>query len=156
MGFIDPAASGAASRTTLSCSIDDHDRYPTVSGVAFLGVVAALSMAAFGLPPVDIHGPLHWFGIMDPLCGGTWAARYVAEGNLRMAWRYNPLSIFVVAFGAAVVARAFLGIATRRWVTLTIEWTARGRTTALGATFVLLVLLEVRQQSLAAMLLARR
>ncbi len=55
-----------------------------------LAVLAAGStMAVSGLPPVDLHGPLHHDGIMDPLCVGTRAAAYTARGEFALAWRYN-------------------------------------------------------------------
>lgn len=156
MSTLDPTGNHRASRPWLSWSIEDRDRYAAITAVAVLGVIAAFAMAAFGLPPVDIHGPLHRLGIMDPLCGGTRAARYTAAGNLQMAWKYNPLGIVVVAGGGAVVARAIVGLTTRRWVTPNIRWTTRGRRTVLAVTGVLLVVLEVRQQLLAQMLLARQ
>lgn len=121
-----------------------------------VGVIAAFAMAALGLPPVDLHGPLHWIGIMDPLCGGTRAARYTASGNLQMAWKYNPLGIVVVAGGCAVVARTLVGLTTTRWVTPTIHWTKQGRKAVWVVAAVLLVVLQVRQQMLAEMLIARQ
>lgn len=156
MSTLEPASNFGASRLGLSWSIEDRDRYGAVTVLAIFGVIAAFAMAAFGLPPVDFHGPLHYIGIMDPFCGGTRAARYAAAGNLRMAWKYNPLGIVVVFAAGAVVARALVGVTTGRWVTPTIHWTTRGHRTVLIITAVLLVVLEVRQQLLAQMLLVGR
>ena len=156
MGAMDPAGNYRESRTSVSWSIEDHDQYGSVTVLAIFGVFVAFAMAVFGLPPVDFHGPLHYIGIMDPFCGGTRAARYAAAGNLQMAWKYNPLGIVAVAGGAAVVARALVGLTTRRWVTATIHWTKEGRRTVLIITAVLLAVLEVRQQLLAQMLLVGR
>src|SRR5712691_13436657 len=95
---------------------DDVDRHPGW----LLGVVGAgsfaVALALIGLPPVSIHGPLHYVGIMDPLCGMTRAARLFARGNLSRAWRYNPgsFALAVVAFG--VVLRASVGALAGRWV----------------------------------------
>ena len=156
LSTLEPTSNFGASRLGLSWSIEDHDQYGSVTVVAVLGVIAAFAMAAFGLPPVDFHGPLHYIGIMDPFCGGTRAARYAAAGNLQMAWKYNPLGIVAVAGGAAVVARSLVGLTTRRWVTPTIHWTKKGRRTVLIITAVLLIVLEVCQQLLAQMLLVGR
>jgi hypothetical protein len=46
------------------------DRHRWAGLLAVAGLAAGGAMAIFGLPPVDLHGPLHYAGIMDPLCGG--------------------------------------------------------------------------------------
>jgi hypothetical protein len=56
-----------------------------------LAVVAA-ALAVWGLPSLDIHGPLHRLGVMDLLCGGTRAAYFTVTGRWATAWEYNPLS----------------------------------------------------------------
>lgn len=111
-------------------------------------------MALFGLPPVDLHGPLHHLGIMDPLCGGTRAARYAAHGQWALAWRYNPLGIVVVLTAAATLLRALAGLLTRRWVTVTVAWTPRRAKATMLIALVLLAALTVRQQVRAELLLA--
>ena len=156
MSTSEPASNFGVPRLGLSWSIEDHDQYGSVTVVAILGVIAAFAITAFGLPPVDFHGPLHYIGIMDPFCGGTRAARYAAAGNLQMAWKYNPLGIVAVAGGAAIVARALVGLTTKRWVSPTIHWTKKGRRTVLIITGLLLIVLEVRQQLIAEMLLVGR
>lgn len=122
------------------------DRFTSVTIVGVVGLALAVLMAVFGLPPVDLHGPLHRMGIMDPFCGGTRAARLTAQGNLTEAWRYNPLGI--VATGAALLAalRLAIGLTTKRWLDARIAWTPRLRAVAIGITIALLVLLEIRQQ----------
>ncbi|MEU4365425.1 DUF2752 domain-containing protein [Promicromonospora sp. NPDC023987] len=109
-------------------------------------LAAAAMMVALGLPPVDLHGPLHLVGIMDPFCGGTRTARYAAQGNLAEAWRYNPLSIVIVYGALVVVARAGVGLVTQRWLTMKIGSTPARRRRVITVALVLLVLLEVRQQ----------
>src|SRR6266851_1560891 len=71
---------------------DDHDRLARLTGLAGVGLAAGAATAIFGLPPVDIHGPLHYAGIMDPLCGVTRGVRLALLGRVAQAWRYNPLS----------------------------------------------------------------
>lgn len=111
-------------------------------------------MAVFGLPPVDLHGPLHHAGIMDPLCVGTRAAAYTARGEFALAWRYNPLSILVVVGAAALVVRTAVGLLARRWLTLKVSWTLRRLWAAWATVLLLLAGLTVRQQLRADLLLA--
>jgi len=119
-----------------------------------VGVVIAGAMAVFGLPPVDLHGPFHRFGIMDPLCGGTRAARYTAQGEWALAWKYNPLGILAVLGATAVTIRTVIGALTRRWIAVQIYWTPRRRRAAILIVLALLVALEVRQQLRADLLIA--
>lgn len=138
----------------LRWSIEPRDRHPVATGLGLAALAAATGMAAFGLPPVDLHGLLHHYGIMDPLCGGTRAAAYTARGEWALAWRYNPLGILAVLAAAAAVLRAAVGFLTRRWVTLTVAWTSHpGRVVTVTA-IVLLVALTVRQQLRADLLIA--
>ena len=134
--------------------IQDRDRHEWLTLVALLALGIAVTMAVAGLPPVDLHGPLHRFGIMDPLCGGTRAARYAAQGDLGEAWRYNPLSIVIVYGAALAIVRAGVGFASRRWVTLITEWTPARRRWVIAIVVALVVLLEIRQQLRADLLMA--
>lgn len=136
----------------ISLARRDQHRWLTLLGVLALAIAAA--MAIFGLPPVDLHSPLHKTGIMDPFCGGTRAARYTAQGNLAEAWRYNPLSILVVYGAGLAILRAAAGLLGRRWVTFTVNWTPRRRRWAIAILIVLVALLEIRQQLRADLLMA--
>jgi hypothetical protein len=144
----------AAARTipVLRWSWQSQDRHRPVTVVAFLGVVAAAVMAIAGLPSLDLHGPLHYIGIMDPLCGGTRAARFTMRGEFALAWKYNPLGILAVAGAVAAVGRAVVGILTSRWVTVAVAWTPRRRRLAIGLILAVTAVLEIRQQLLAALL----
>lgn len=123
-----------------------RDRHRLVTAVAFVGLIAAATMAFFGLPPVDLHGPFHRLGIMDPLCGGTRAARYTAQGQWGLAWEYNPLGIVTVLGAAAATARTATGVLLGHWLTADLSWTPWRRRLALGVLAAVLVLIEVRQQ----------
>lgn len=125
---------------------EPRDRYRWLTALAVAAVAAAFTMAIFGLPPVDLHSPLHRVGIMDPLCGGTRSARHTAQGNLVEAWRYNPLGILVVLGAALAVARAAVGAATRRWLTVAVAWTPWRRRVVVVSAMALLLALEIRQQ----------
>ena len=63
----------------LSWSWDDHDSLRPLTVVTVLACGAAAAMAIFGLPPVDLHGPWHYLGVMDPLCGMTRASGAAAR-----------------------------------------------------------------------------
>ena len=144
----------ATSHGPVRLAIEARDRYRWIT-LASIGLLAiAGGMAALGLPPVDLHGPNHWFGIMDPLCGGTRAARYTATGEWGLAWKYNPLGILTVVAVALLVLRASIGVLTRHWIALDITWTRRGRWAAVTVAALLVIALEIRQQGRAELLMA--
>jgi hypothetical protein len=141
-------------RPLLKATFERRDRHWWLTAVAVLALGTAIVMAIFGLPPIDLHSPLHKLGVMDPFCGGTRAARYAAQGDLAEAWRYNPLSILIVYGAGLAILRAAVGLVTRRWATVTIGWTPTGRRWATVVLIALLVLLEIRQQLRADLLMA--
>ncbi|WP_161962524.1 DUF2752 domain-containing protein [Nocardioides speluncae] len=149
-----PTASGAGRLPLIRFHIEGRDRHWWLTGGAMLALGIAVAMAVLGLPPVDLHGPLHKVGIMDPFCGGTRAARYTAQGDLAEAWRYNPLSILVVYGAGLAIGRAAVGVVTQRWLTVTIGWTSRRRHWVIAVLAVLMVMLEIRQQLRADLLMA--
>jgi hypothetical protein len=138
----------------LRWSWERLDQHRMITAVAVAGLVLAILLALFGLPPVNLHGPLHSLGIMDPLCGGTRAARYTMLGDWQQAWHYNPLGVVAVVAAAAVTGRAIIGAATARWLSVTVTWTPRRRRLMVTVSLILLALLEVRQQLLAPLLTA--
>lgn len=140
-------------RMTVRVSMEQRDRYRWVSLAATGMVTIAGAMAIFGLTPIDLHGPLHWYGIMDPLCGGTRAARYTAQGHWSEAWRYNPLGIVTVLLVALLLLRGAVGVTTGRWASLHLTWTRRARWITLTLVVVLVVLMEIRQQGRAELLM---
>lgn len=93
-------------------------------------------------------------GVMDPLCGGTRATRYTAQGEWALAWKYNPLGILTVIGAAGLTIRAVIGLSARRWLTVHVTWTPRRRRVSITILVALLVVLEVRQQLRAEMLIA--
>lgn len=121
---------------------------------AVLGVGIAVAMSVFGLPPVDLHGPLHPFGIMDPLCGGTRAARHTPQGEWVLAWKYNPLGILAVLGAGVATARTVVGMLTQRWLTAQLHWTVWRACAVTVVVTGLLVALEIRQQLHADLLMA--
>lgn len=139
----------------LSWRVDQADAWRAGTVAAVVGLAIGIMLAVFGLPPVDLHTPLHHAGIMDPLCGGTRALRLAALGQWGQSWMYNPLGIPVLLGFAALVARAIAGGATGRWYAVGIGWTTTRIWTATTGAVVLLIALEVRQQSIAELLMAR-
>ena len=144
------AVSFAQALVGVRWSRRDEMRLVTWAGIAGLGL--AIVMARFGLPPVDLHGPLHRMGIMDPLCGGTRAARLTAQGKLGSAWTYNPLGILATFVAAAAVLRMIVGVTARRWLNLQIHWSPRLRWATLILVVGVLIVLEIRQQGRADLL----
>lgn len=130
------------SRTVVvTVARDGHDQHRALSVAVLAGIGGALIMGRFGLPPVDLHSPLHRVGIMNPLCGMTRATAALGRGALATAWRYNPGVFFLAAAAAGVLLRAGFAATTGTW------WWVRARgwavwVVALGA----LIALEVNQQ----------
>ncbi len=99
---------------------ESRDRYAVVSRLVALGLVGAVALALLGLPPTSLHGPLHRFGIMDPLCGMTRAVRLLARGNVAATWRYNPAAFALAIFAALIMLRWVFGRFTGRWYAVTL------------------------------------
>lgn len=93
----------------------DHDRHRPLTVAALLGLPLAVLLAVFGLPPVDIHGPLHYMGIMGPTCGLTRSVMWFTRGQLATAWEYNPVGMLVVPGAVVVMGRAGFGWWTGHW-----------------------------------------
>lgn len=127
--------------------VDQH-RWMTLLGSML--VIGVALLAVIGIPSADLHGPLHHLGIMDPLCGATRAMYLSVHGNLQQAMSYNPGAPILLAVAGIVVLRAAVGAASRRW--LTVAFPRRSAAVLLG---VALVVLEVNQQSHAALLMSR-
>lgn len=117
------------------------DTYRVWTWIALAGLVIAILLAIVGLPRVDIHGPLHYLGVMDPLCGGTRSVYLTLHGQLGEAVRYNPAGPFVVIGAVVLVVRAAVGWSTRHWIDIRVS-----RWILIPVTVVALVALEVNQQ----------
>lgn len=59
------------SPSRLAFRWETNDRHPTMTSLVVIGIPLLMLLAVVGLPPVDIHGPLHYLGIMGPTCGMT-------------------------------------------------------------------------------------
>jgi hypothetical protein len=125
-----------------------RDTQPVWTWIAVVTVVCAALLAVFGLPPVDLHGPLHYVGVMDPLCGGTRSVYLTLHGNLGEAVRYNPAGPFVLIAAGIMVVRAVGARLFGRWVTVRIP--AR---ILVPVAVIALVALEVNQQIHASLLM---
>src|SRR5437879_3899777 len=122
-------------------SWQDRDRARGITVVAVAGLSVGVLLAAFGMPPIDLHTPPHQFGIMDPLCGGTRALRFTMLGRWHDAWRYNPLSPVLAAGAVLALLRHMTGTLTGRWLTIAIP-----RRALIILAVVVLAALEVNQQ----------
>lgn len=134
--------SGAASPGLFSIRWAPRDRAKAVGPLAGVGLIVAAALSVFGLPPVSIHPPLHYVGVMDPFCGMTRGVAATARGDFAAAWRFNPASPLVVACLVAAVGRTVFGATTGRWLELRIERPRVFFTAAL----VFFVGLEINQQ----------
>lgn len=139
---------------SLRIVLEDRDRWPVLAPAAATGLAAGVLMARIGLPPVDLHGPLHrWWGVMDPLCGGTRAVRLAAMGDFTTAWSDNPLGPILVTGALVALVRWSAATVTRRWLVIEVTLPRSLRIAARIVTVLLVALLEVRQQLSAPLLL---
>lgn len=128
-----------------------RDGAKAVTVVAVIGLIAAVVLRIAGLPRLDIHGPIHYLGIMDPGCGGTRAMYLLTTGDLAGAALYNPV-VFPLAAGVLVVlVRALVGWTTGQWLTVRLPFRTRRVLTLV--VLVLFIALWVRQQMLADLLM---
>ena len=125
-----------------------HDAHPVWTRIALCGFLLALLLAVLGVPHLDIHGPLHYLGVMDPFCGGTRSVYLTLHGHLRDAARYNPAGPILVVAAVALVLRATIGWSSRRWVDVRVP-----RRLLIPVAVVTLVALELNQQLHAALLM---
>ena len=118
--------------------------------VTFGLVPLAVLVAVVGLPPVDIHGPLHYLGIMGPTCGMTRGVMWTVRGDLARAWQFNPVALLVIPTMVAVTGRAIYARVTGQWLNLHLRW----RPWLWIIPAVLIILLSIRQQLSVEFLLA--
>lgn len=95
------------------------------------GLVVAGLLAAIGGYPFDTPMPTHAVGWVEPSCGLTRGSTAIARGDLAVAWRYNPASFVVIGLGVVGVLRILVGLATRRWVWLSVRPSRLGWATLL-------------------------
>jgi hypothetical protein len=125
-----------------------HDAHPLWTRIALCGLLVALLLAVLGVPHLDIHGPLHHLGVMDPFCGGTRSVYLTLHGHLRDAVRHNPAGPILVVAALALVLRAAIGWSSRRWVDVHVP-----PRLLIPVAVVTLVALELNQQLHAALLM---
>jgi Protein of unknown function (DUF2752) len=117
--------------------------------LAVAGLLGAIALALVGIPSIDIHGPLHYAGIMDPFCGATRSVYLTMRCQFDNALRYNPGAPLLLLVAAGLVLRGAVG-----W------WTGRGiyahmpRRAVIAVAIAVGIALAVRQQSNAALLMA--
>ncbi|SFQ69691.1 Protein of unknown function [Amycolatopsis arida] len=139
-----------AASTVVTWSGRDRARGWTTAAVVF--AVGAVVLRIVGVPPVDVHGVLHYVGVMDPLCGGTRATYLLLAGRPGAAAAYNPAVFPLAAAALALLTRAAVGLVTGRW--LDVRWPRPWRRVLLGAVVLAVVALTVRQQLHAELLLS--
>lgn len=120
------------------------DRLQWLTISALVLSVGAAALRVVGVPTVDLHGPLHYIGIMDPFCGGTRATYLLLAGDVSESIRYNPGVPALAGVVVVVLVRAAFGVLTGRWLHMTLR--PRLRRVLLIVVAVAVVALWVRQQ----------
>lgn len=122
-------------------STQRNDIHPVWTWISLVGLAVAVLLALVGLPPVDLHGPLHYLGVMDPLCGGTRSVYLALHGQVGDAMRYNPAGPLLLLAAAALVIRAAAGRLTGYWMNVRFP-----RRILIPLVVLALIALEVNQQ----------
>ncbi len=125
-----------------------HHAHAAWTWVALGGLIGAVVLALVGVPHVDLHEPLHYLGVMDPLCGATRSVYLTLHGHLDEAARFNPAGPVLLVAAMLAVSRAVVGRATGCWVYVRIP-----RGPGLAVAVIAIAALEVNQQSHAALLM---
>lgn len=105
----------------VGLSVEGHDTMRWWSWLSLGGLATAVMLALIGGFPFDTPMPTHSFGWVEPTCGLTRGSTAIARGDLGLAWRYNPASFAVIAFGLAGILRLAVGAATGRWLRVSIR-----------------------------------
>jgi len=143
-----PALTVVRPRLPVRLRWEREDRHPALAPLAAAGLLAAGVLAVVGLPPVDLHGPLHRLGIMDPLCGMIRGTVALLHGRLGQAVAYNPASPLLLGGAVVTLGRWLVGRLTSRWLDATLRRTPR----TVGLAAALVLVLWVNQQAHAALL----
>lgn len=107
-----------AGRSTVPATANraggDRLQWLTLSALAF--VVGAAALRVVGVPSVDLHGPTHFLGLMDPFCGGTRATYLLLTGDASESLRYNPGVLVLAVVVGLALARGAVGVLTGHWI----------------------------------------
>ncbi|WP_344215712.1 DUF2752 domain-containing protein [Kribbella sancticallisti] len=107
-------------------------------------MAAAIALLVVGVPRVDLHGPLHYLGVMDPFCGGTRAMFLLLSGHPAEAATYNPIVFPLAAMTVLAIVRIGVGWSTGRWVDVRLS--RNWRRALIAVCILALAALEIRQQ----------
>lgn len=105
----------------MKVAVAGTDDMRWLSWLSVIGLVSAIVLAVIGGFPLDTPMPTHAFGLVEPTCGLTRGSTAIARGDLALAWRYNPASFLVMAFGVAGIIRLAVGMTTHRWVNVSVR-----------------------------------
>ena len=137
-------------------TVHEHNPWRGATWAATLVTTVGITLAVFGLLPLNLHGPLHFYGIMDPLCGATRAVRLALRGDLAGSWRYNPIGAPIALLSVLLLIRSSVGWTSGRWITVKLFLPRASKLALVGVIVLLTVALEVNQQMHAALLMLPR
>jgi hypothetical protein len=140
-------SAGGESSVVPTVLVRQHDAHRVWTWIALSGLLIASLLAVLGLPHMDLHGMLHYFGVMDPFCGGTRSVYLTLHGHLHDAVRYNPAGPLIVVAAVVMLIRAGVGWLLHRWVDVHVP-----RRILIPGLIVTAIALEVNQQLHAALL----
>ncbi|MBC7300078.1 MAG: DUF2752 domain-containing protein [Nocardia sp.] len=99
-----------------STARQDGDRLLWLTVSAVVIALAGTALRVVGVPSVDLHGPTHYLGLMDPFCGGTRATYLLLDGDVSASVRYNPGVLVLAVVVVLALARGTLGVLTGHWL----------------------------------------
>lgn len=106
-------------RLTVRMTAIDEMRHITFLAIVGLLIVAAMRIS--GRIPIGVPMPTHAVGWVEPTCGITRGSISILRGDFALAFRFNPLSFLVIAFGIAGSIRAIVGWTTHRWLDIRVR-----------------------------------
>ncbi|WP_408638842.1 MULTISPECIES: DUF2752 domain-containing protein [Nocardia] len=83
--------------------------------------LAGTALRVVGVPSLDLHGPTHHLGLMDPFCGGTRATYLLLAGDVSESLRYNPGVLVLAVVVVLALARGAVWSLTGRWLQFTLR-----------------------------------
>lgn len=109
----------------IRVSLDSEDHMRALSVLVLIGMIAAVALAIFGVPSIHFPPAPSWeYGIVVPTHGLLRASTALARGQFGLAWAFNPASYLVALVAFGTVLRWLVALTTRRWINVSVRFTA--------------------------------